>query len=205
MQIIKNIEQTSDEWFDLRALRMTASEATAISNAGAGLETYIYNKMAEYYAINKPERYENDDLKRGREREPQARFIYENTTNCTVEDVCFIIKDDFVGCSPDGLVGDDGLVEFKAPRDINYFKLLLEYKTSGSFKIDTNYIWQMQMQMEVSERKWCDYVVYNPNYTPSILKQRVYADDHYFEKLRNGYKKGKDLILKIKGEYESKT
>jgi hypothetical protein len=61
----------------------------------------------------------------------------------------------------------------------------------------------MQMQMEVSERKWCDYVVYNPNYSPSILKQRVFADEVYFEKLRNGYKKGKDLILKIKGEYES--
>lgn len=203
MEIIKNISQTSDKWFKLRALRMTASEAQAIGNCGKGLETYILNKMCEYYATNKTEKYDNDDLRRGKEREPQAIFLYENEYNCIVEQVCFVIKNDYVGCSPDGLINSDGLIEVKSLNDINFFKLLLEYKSTGKFTIKSEHLWQIQMQLENCEREWCDYVVYNPNFTPQILVQRVYPDLEKFKSLNKGYELGKKLIIDIQKKYNN--
>lgn len=198
MQIIRDIDQTSDEWFKLREQRLTASEAQAIGNCGAGLDSYIIKKMSEYYAIEKPQRYSNDDLERGKKREPQAKFLYETETGLKVEDITFVILNDYVGCSPDGFVGDKGLVEFKAPNDLNYFSLLLD------FKIKPEYDWQMQMQMDICEREWCDYVVYNPMYEPSLIIKRVFRDELKINKLRQGYIKGENLIKDIKSKIESK-
>ena len=186
---IHNIEQRSDEWFEIRKLKMTASNATAIANAKDGLKTYIYQICSDNF-IKEKQKYTNTDIERGVELEQEAMEIYILETNSLVKEVGFVEYNDFIGCSPDGLVNDDGLIEIKCHNDTNHFKLLI------TNKIDSKYMWQMQMQMLICGRAWCDYVAYNPNHQQSFYKQRVMADIEKQEKLLTGFAEGENLIKK---------
>lgn len=191
---IHQMEQQTPEWFAIKKGKMSASHADAIGNNGKGLETYILTLMSEYYSNGEKENYTNKDMDRGNELEDQARSIYAFNTGNEVEKIGFIEQDEFIGISPDGLVNDDGLVEIKCPNDLNYFKFLL----NGEKEIDSKYIWQMQMQMLVSGRKWCDFVAYNPNFESSIFIHRVCINEEKQEKLRSGFLIGIEKIKQIK-------
>jgi len=190
MELI-NIQQCSPEWLELRAKRMTASHAQAILANGKGLITYIRELMSDYYSNTEKESFTNKHTERGVELEPTARSIYELESGNEVTEIGFVILDDYVGCSPDGLIGEDGLIEIKCPSDKVYFNLLLDDK------IDSKYYAQMQMQMYVCSRKWCDYVVYNPNYDKSIIIKRVECDEETIDKLCAGLVSGKRMIDEI--------
>ena len=194
MKIIKEIEQQSPEWFEIRKGKMTASHAQAIGNAGKGLETYVYDLVAEEYSSAEKEHFTNEHTERGNELEATARGIYELENNVDVEQVTFIEYNEYVGCSPDGLIGEDGLIEIKSPSDTEYLKYLI----FGESQIDTKYIWQCQMQMLVTGRKWNDLVIYNPNFKKSMLVFRIEPDKEMFDKLLNGFEVGKKLILELK-------
>ena len=183
-----NIEQGSQEWFEVRKLKMTASHASAIATAGVGLNTYIIDMIAEYYSYAEKEEISNINIDRGNELEAQARCAYEFETGNEVSQIGFIIYNDYVGVSPDGLVGDDGLMEIKCPSDKEHMRFVL------TNKIQPKYIAQMQMQMLVSGRKWCDFVSYSENFDKSIHIIRVEADEDMFEKIDEGLKKGEGLI-----------
>ena len=75
-----------------------------------------------------------------------------------------------------------------------YFKLLLD----GEKGIDSKYVWQIQMNLLVSERKWWDFVAYNPNYKKTIFIHRFLVNEEKQEKLILGLKKGKEMIKNIK-------
>jgi putative phage-type endonuclease len=189
--IIHDIKQRSDEWFAIKRGKMGASHAQAIASQGKGLETYLIELMSEYYSIAPKENYTNEHIERGNELEAQARAIYELETGNEVEEVGFIELDEYVGCSPDGLVGEDGLIEIKCPSDKVYFQYLLDRK------IDTGYMWQMQMQMLICQRKWCDYVCYNPNFEKSIVIARVIPSIEEFAKLEKGFEIARARIDEI--------
>jgi len=193
---INNAPQRSKEWFEVRALRLTASHAQAIAANGKGLVTYVEKKMSEYYSSAERENYTNKDMERGIELEPQAIMAYSFTKNIEVDSVGFVIYSDFVGCSPDGIAGEDGLVEVKCPSDSVYFKLLQDEK------IDSKYEKQMQMQMLICNKRWTDYVVYNPNYEKYLFVKRVFPDPEVFEKLKKGFKAGEEMIKKIMDKME---
>jgi len=197
MKIIK-VEQGTPEWDALRATRMTASHGQAIGANGKGLISYIREKMCALYSTGEQSRYTSKAMDNGTEQEPVAVMLYEFETNEKTEKVGFVVQDKYVGASPDRLVGKDGLIEVKCPGDKVYFNLLLDEK------IDTKYDWQMQMQMLVSGRKWCDYVVYNPNFTQQIFIKRVMADEDKFKKLRAGLETGKKLIDEIVAEMKKR-
>ena len=190
MELI-NIQQYSPEWFEIRSKRMTASHAQAILANGKGLKTYIREMMSDYYSNMEIESFSNKHTERGLELEPIAKSIYELESGNDVRDIGFVVLDDYVGCSPDGLVGEDGLVEIKCPSNKVYFDLLLDNK------IDPKYYAQMQMQMYVCNRKWCDYVVYNPNYNRSIIIIRVEQDEETIVNLQIGLESGKRMIGEI--------
>ena len=189
--IVHNVIQGTDEWFKMRQGKMTASHAQAIASAGKGLETYILEMMSEKFSTGEREQYSNKDTERGVDLEDMARSMYELENDCNVKEVGFVEFNEFVGCSPDGLVDDEGLIEIKCVKDKNHFKLLLDNK------IESKYTWQMQMQMLVTERKWCDYVSYNPNFKQSIIKIRVERDVEKIEKLIIGLNKGVENIKEI--------
>lgn len=196
MKIYKNIEQGSPEWFELRKGKMTASNAQAISANGKGLETYIYSLLAEEHSKDK-ERYTNADIERGIELEPLARDTYTIETGNEVEEVGFIEMDELVGCSPDGLIGDDGGVEIKCVNDVNFFKLTV----NGERAIESRYLWQVQMCLLVSGRAWWDLVFYNPNFDKNMIIFRIEPELAKQEKLIMGIEKGKAIIQEVEEKY----
>jgi len=197
MQVIRDIEQGSEAWLNLRKGVFTASHAQPIASNGKGLETYVTELMADYYALQS-DSYTNDDMARGNELEASARFCYEMETNQQVEEVTFCKLDEHIGCSPDGLVGEDGLVEIKCHNNKNYFLVMLDRKN-----VSSAYIWQMQMQMYVTGRKWCDYVAYNPNFEQHFVIYRFEADLKAFEKIKEGLKTAVELKLAIMDKINS--
>ena len=192
---IHNFEQRTEDWYNIRKGKMTASNADTIIANGKGLETYIYNLMAEYYSSAEKENYINADMQRGIDLEPEARLEFEFYTNLDVQEVGFIEYNEFIGVSPDGLIGDDGLIEIKCPNDSVYFKLLL------SDNIKPEYIAQMQMQMYVTDRQYCYFVSYNPNFEKSLYIKKINRDEEMIEKLKKGLDKGTELIKEIKKNF----
>lgn len=193
MKIYNELEQGTEEWLNLRKGKMTASHAQEIGNNGKGLETYIISLMAEKYSNGEKINFTNVNIERGNELEDQARSIYAIDNGAEIKTVGFMEYSEFVGASPDGLVGDDGLIEIKCPNDVNYFQHLL----NGESAIDTKYIWQIQMNLLISGRKWADYVAYNPNFSKSIYIHRIFPDQDKFKKLLIGFEIGEGKIKAI--------
>jgi hypothetical protein len=191
-----NIIQQTPEWFELKKCKMSASHATAIGNCGKGLETYVRNLVKEL--IVERQSYTNKDIDRGNELEPIARLTYEFETGCTVKQVGFITYSDFVGCSPDGLIDEDGMsvtenggLELKARNDDIHFGLLL------GDPVDSSTIWQMNMCMLITGRKWWDFGSYNPNFKQSLFVKRFYPDQAKFSALLRGFEIGEKMIKEL--------
>jgi putative phage-type endonuclease len=194
---IYNIQQGTQEWFDIRKLKMTGSKAQAIGNNSKGLETYIYELVADYYSSQEKEQYTNEDLERGNELEEQARGVYELETGNKTEQVGFIELDEFTGVSPDGLVGKDGGLEIKCLNDKRYFKELMSDKRT------TDYDWQIQMCLYVTGRKWWDLEIYNPNFKQNIIIYRIESDEEKQEQLKVGLETGKQIIKDLINKYNN--
>ena len=191
---IYNVEQGTPEWLELRKGKMTASHACEIGNCGKGLDTYILTLMSEYYSSGEREYYTNSDMERGNELEELARSMYEMENDVEIEQVGFVEYTEFAGCSPDGLIGDKGLIEIKCPNDKNYFKFLLK----GESAIDSKYLWQMQMQLLVTGRQYVDFIAYNPNFKTPMFLHRIGIDDNKHYKLLSGIDLGTEKIKEIK-------
>lgn len=192
---IHNFEQGTPEWFAIRKGKMTASKAQAIGNCGKGLKTYIEEMMAEFYSSGEKETFTTKHLDRGKELEPIARAMYEIKNGVKVQEVGFIEYNEFVGCSPDGLVGDDGGVEIKSIQDKDYFIHLISEDEYSS-----EHVWQVQMCLLVTGRHWWDLVYYNPNYKKSMCVYRIYPDPEKFEALKKGFEMGQEMITNIKNK-----
>lgn len=194
MQIHNNIEQLSEEWWELRQKRMTASHAQAIAASGAGLKTYVEKIMQEYFSKGEPERFGNRHTDRGNELEDQAGMVYSFEKNINVKKVGFVTYNDFVGCSPDLFAGEDGLCEIKCLADKGHFNLILGGKP------ESKYVWQAQCQMLICEKKWNDLTFYNPNFEKYLIVFRILPDAKKFEKLRKGFSEGERMIKEIENK-----
>ena len=192
---IHNFEQRTEDWYNIRKGKMTASNAEIIIANGKGLETYIYNLMAEYYSSAEKENYINADMQRGIDLEPEAKIEFQFYTGLDIKEVGCVELNEYILASPDGLIGDDGLIEIKCPNDSIYFKLLL------SNNIKPEYIAQMQMQMYVTERQYCYFVSYNPNFEKSLYIKKINRDEEMIEKLKKGLERGIQLIKEIKENF----
>ena len=185
MEIIKNIEQGSADWHTLRLGKITASRVKDVLSKGRGTapsklsETYMMELLAERLTGEAKQFFENDAMRWGTETEPQARAMYELRSGNSVEEVAFIIKDDFVGVSPDGLIGDNGMIEIKCPTTITQIKRAL----SDDYSLD--YYAQIQMQLWVAERDWCDFLSFDPrlDVDAGYLLQRVKRDDEFIKNM----------------------
>lgn len=182
MQIVSDIDQSSDEWLDLRLGFVTASRFKDVMAKGKGLtrRAYMLEIAAEIITGQRQEKFSNDAMEWGAKTEAQARSMYEFESGNTVDEIAFAYFDDKkIGCSPDGLIGDDGLVEFKCPNT----KTQIETYLSG--KMPTGHMPQVQGQMWVMERDWCDFVSFDPriNTEASYFKQRICRDETYIAEL----------------------
>lgn len=196
MKIHKNIQQGTEEWLELRRGKMTGSHGQEIGNCGKGLDTYIYKIVAEELSSGEYEQYTNHHMERGNELEGLARTMYEMETGQVVEEVGFVELSEFVGVSPDGLVGENGGIEIKSHDDVKHLKIMV----NGLKEIESKYIWQIQMNMLVTGREWWDYVAYNPNFKKSLLIFRFEADEEKHKKLLAGFELGEAKIKSIKSK-----
>lgn len=189
------VEQGTQEWRDGRWL--TASNAHIIKVSGKGLETLVYDICAEKLSSHAYEGFTNEHTERGNTLEDEARALYELESNSIVEQVGFVKLSEYVGCSPDGLVANDGLVEFKCPADKGYVK------TFFTNEFDSQYYWQVQMQMYVTGRQWCDLVFYNPNLSKPIKTFRIERNNDDIEKIEAGLVVGELLIKQVLGTFDA--
>lgn len=130
----------------------------------ASRKNYRAQLVVERLTGQPTESYTNVAMQWGIDNEPAARECYEFVTGRTVDQVGFIDHPVVAnsGASPDGLVGDDGLVEIKCPNTATH----IEYLLAGV--VPSDYIKQMQWQMACTGRKWCDFVSYDPRLTLNL-------------------------------------
>jgi putative phage-type endonuclease len=174
------IIQGSDEWKALRLGKVTASRVADIvaktkSGYSASRANYAAQLIAERLTGTPGETYTNAAMQHGTETEPEARAAYEFYQGATVEEVAFVHhpKIDQAGCSPDGLVGADGLVEIKCPNTATHLETLLGQAVPSKYET------QMQFQMACTGRKFCDFVSYDPRMPENmrLFIKRVPRDD----------------------------
>lgn len=174
------IIQGSPEWHAIRLGKLTASrvaDATARTKTGWGASraNYMAELLVERLTGRATESYMNAAMQWGTDQEPIARATYEFMADCTVETVGFVDHPTIAmaGCSPDGFVGEDGMVEFKCPNTATHIDTLL------GESVDGKYIKQMQWQMACTGRKWCTFVSFDPRLPASMqmFMKQVDRDD----------------------------
>jgi len=157
------MEQRTDAWFKYRAGKVTASRvkdvrATIKTGEAADRKNYRAQLVVERLTGTVAESFSNAAMQWGTDQEPNARQAYEFITGNVVEEIGFIdhptIK--MAGMSPDGLIGDDGLVEIKCPNTATHIDWLL------AGVVPKQHVDQIMWQMICSGRKWCDFVSYDP-------------------------------------------
>jgi len=157
------MEQRTEEWYASRIGKVTASRVADIvaktkTGYSASRAKYMGELLCERLTGSRGDTYQNAAMVWGVNTEPQARVAYEAFLGELVEEVGFIPHPtiEMAGASPDGLVGEEGLVEIKCPTTITHIDTLL------SITIPQQYMTQMQWQMACTSRKWCDFVSYDP-------------------------------------------
>ena len=169
--------QANPDWLALRAGKFSGSEAAILLSKGETKRKLILEKATEHI-IGKPcnkNKFLTDDMARGIMLEPIARQLYMETTFNDVVEVGFIERDEFSGCSPDGLVDNDGLIEIKSPKDTIFIE------QSISKEIRPEYYSQIQYNLFITGRDWCDYVAYNENFP--LLIRRYGRDEEFISKI----------------------
>lgn len=155
----ESVEQRSEAWFNARLGCGTASRANDMcaSPTTAAYQNYLWQLVAERETGESEEGYVSPDMVRGTEKEPIARAAYEAHTGNFVTETGFHRHDsiEFFGASPDGFVGDDGLLEIKCPRTSTHLRYIKENK------VPTQYKRQMICQIVCTGRKWVDFVSYD--------------------------------------------
>jgi len=179
VQILK-AEQGTQEWLDARLGRPSASQfsklVTTAGKPSASADDYISEMIAERITGEREPIYVNEWMQRGTELEPRARETYEFMYDVDVQEVGFILDDSGeFGCSPDGLIGEDGGVEFKCPAPKNH----IAWSRKG--KCPSKHYAQVQGCLYITGRKWWDFMSYHPDMKPFIV--RVERDEEFIAKL----------------------
>lgn len=191
MQIIKDIKQGTDEWKQLRLGKVTASRLSDVISNGRGSApsktraSYMLQLAAETLTGEPEDSFNNKYMDWGNECEPQARSMYEFDSGNDVEEVAFVIASDSFGVSPDGLVGEDGLLEIKCPKTTTQIDRYLKGKFPTEYKA------QVQGQLLATKRKWCDFVSFDPRISGAAqyFCIRVERDEEYIAELERGIEK----------------
>ena len=187
------IEQGTEAWHNDRLGKVTASNLHKVlcrtkTGYGADRGHYMTQLVLERITGQRAESYTNAAMQWGIDQEPFARAAYEAKTGVMVDEVGFVQHPtiEASGASPDGLVGDDGLVEIKCPES----KTMLEVWLANS-PVEGKYFAQMQWQMACTDRSWCDYVVYDPRMPAKaqLFVTRVNRHDEFIANAETEVKK----------------
>lgn len=178
-------EQRSSKWFEARLGKATASRFNDLmrrtkSGYSSARQNYMAELVAERLTGGRYDNYTSKAMEWGIETEDSARLAYEFESGNTVEETGFHEHTNMAaGASPDGLVGIDGLVEIKCPNTATHIDTYIKQS------LPNKYLAQVQGQMWITGRQWCDFVSYDPR-LPDHLQLviiRVDRDDNYIARL----------------------
>jgi len=183
------MEQRSEEWFQARLGKVTASRVADVlakikSGESASRRNYKIQLVSERLTGERQETYINQAMQDGIDREQFARDRYVQQFG-EVEEVGFVKHPTLeAGASPDGMVGDDGILEIKCPMGSTHTETLMTQD------IPSKYVPQVQFQLLVTGRKWCDFVSYNPMFPEhlQVFVKRIEADPVYQKELESEVK-----------------
>lgn len=177
LKVHADLIQGSDEWLQARCGLLTASEMRLIltptlkAASNDKEHQHLYELLAQRITGYVEPSYISDDMLRGMDDEAEARRLYAEQYG-PVETVGFMTNDQWgftIGYSPDGLVGDDGLIECKSRRQ------KYQIQTFCDDEVPTDYVMQLQTGLLVSGRKWIDFVSYSGG-LPMFVK-RMWPDE----------------------------
>lgn len=183
---IYDFEQRTPEWYAIRLGMPTASNfdkiVTIDGKPSKQRTKYLYQVAGEFLSGSSEESYQSYAMLRGCELEQEAINLYELIKGVSVKKVGFVVNNpDFeFGCSPDGLINNDGMIQIKCPNMATHVGYIVENK----FPMD--YFQQIQGELLVTDRKWSDFISYYPGLKPLIVR----------------FKRDKEFINKLKSELE---
>jgi putative phage-type endonuclease len=172
--------QGSEGWFQQRLGLVTASRLSDVmaktkTGYGASRANYMAELICERLTGTRQNGFTSAAMEWGTATEPQARAAYEFYHDVTVDEAGFVQHPEIAesGASPDGFVGEDGLLEIKCCNTSTHIDILL----SGS--VPAKYLPQMYWQMACTGRQWCDFVSYDPRLPENLryFRRRVERDD----------------------------
>ena len=189
-RIFSEAEQGSYEWKLERIPYVTASDVANMMAGGTGAtrNNYMVRKLCEMLTGVPVAGYKSSYMQDGNDREHSARLAYQYITDSTVKQLGFcMIPSERLGASTDGEVNEDGIIEIKNVIPAEQVKFITDGKIKGA------YIKQMQTQMFVLDKKWCDFVSQSlgdevNGYLPDQYKikiVRVYRDDAMIADIRS--------------------
>jgi putative phage-type endonuclease len=179
---IEAVQQGSEAWHQLRMGKVTASRVADLlaktkTGPSASRGNYLIELALQRVTKTIEESYTNAAMEWGTQTEPQARVAYEVKTGNFVDQVAFIDHPTIAGfgCSPDGIVATDGLIEIKCPNSATHWSYIKANEPPNKYFI------QMQAQMSVTGAKWCDFVSFDPRMPErsQLLVVRVMRDPEY--------------------------
>lgn len=189
--------------------RVTASRIADVvamtkTGWGASRQNYRAELIAERLTGMQAARFVNKEMLHGIETEPYARDAYEFRFDCDVQPGGFWLHPlyDMAGASPDGLIGADGLVEFKCPSTATHLDTLLGQP------FDKRYVDQCQWQMACTGRAWCDLASFDPRLPESmrLFVKRIVRDEKRIAELEQAVKvflgEIETIVAELKGKYE---
>jgi len=176
--IYHNVDQNTDEWMHLRTGRVTMSNAGKfMANDGKAFgdpaKDYALQVALEILTGKKSEfGFSNDHMVRGHEQEPVARMLYEEENFVSVTNGGFFDCGDY-GTSPDGLIGDDGIIEIKSVIPKTH------YATMRRGSCDPAYKWQLIGHLDCTGREWVDFTSYCSDFPEDrrLIVYRINRDD----------------------------
>jgi hypothetical protein len=171
---IFDFDQGSEDWIKARLGIPTTSEFKSILAKGEGKmrRTYMMKLLGERFTGEPADNFSNGHMERGKEMEDEARRCYAFMQDQEPARVGFIRNGD-IGCSPDSLIGEDGMVEIKTKLPHLQLEAIFADRLPPEHKA------QVQGQLWVAEREWCEFVSYWPR-LPLFVK-RVYRDEDYIK------------------------
>ncbi len=201
-------EQGTEGWFADRLGKVTASRLSDVlaktkTGYSASRNNYMTQLVLETITQSRAESYTNLAMAWGTEQEPFARAAYEAKTGQMVEEVGFLPHPTIAlaGASPDGLVGDSGMVEIKCPSTSTALECWLTQSQGGN-AVDSKYFAQMQWQMRCADRSWCDYVVFDPRMPAKaqLFVTRVERDEEW---LKNAEEEVTKFLVEMQAKVET--
>lgn len=184
--MIVELVQGSPEWHRFRAGKITASAFADVMTGGKGKtrRSYMMRLIAERLTGKPQESFTSREMQWGIDCEPQARALYEFVTGNEVRQVGMVMRSEWVGCSPDGLVGDDGGIEIKCPNTSTHIGYCI------ANELPDDYRWQVQGCLWVTGRAWWDFVSFDPRLPQRMIHVvRCLPDEKMHAELAEGVEK----------------